>query len=84
MNDKPIPFRSASTKPGERLIDKPDLPGQGFAMHLVADTGTLPGEFQLKLGKFMDHEIYSDEPKHIGGSDRYPPPMSYIAMGVGF
>ncbi len=53
-------------------------------MHLVADTGTLPGEFQLKLGKFMDHEIYSDEPKHIGGSDRYPPPMSYIAMGVGF
>jgi hypothetical protein len=53
-------------------------------MHLVTDTETIPGELQLRLGKFMDHQIYSDEPKHIGGDDRYPPPMSYIAMGVGF
>ena len=73
MDEKPIPFRSASTTPGERLIDKPELPKQGFAMHLVADTETIPGELQLRLGRFMDHQIYSDEPEHIGGQDRYPP-----------
>ncbi|MBT3352402.1 MAG: hypothetical protein HOC91_12520 [Nitrospinaceae bacterium] len=82
--DKPIPFRSSSTTPGERLIDKPELPKQGFAMHLVADTETIPGEFQLRLGKFMKHEIYADEGAHIGGENRYPPPMSYVTMGVGF
>ncbi len=84
MDEKPIPFRSASTKPGERIIDKPELPKRGFAMHPVADTETIPGELQLRLGKFMEHEIYSDEPEHIGGENRYPPPMGYIAMGVGF
>jgi len=82
--EKPMPFRRASTTPGERLIGKPELPRQGFAMHLVAGTETLPDEYQLKVGRFMDHEIYSDEPRHIGGTDKYPPPMSYIAMGVGF
>ena len=84
MDEKPIPFRSASTTPGERLIDKPELPKRGFVMNPVAVTETIPGELQLRLGKFMEHEIYSDEPEHIGGQDRYPPPMAYIAMGSGF
>ena len=82
--ESPIEGRSTSHVPGERIIDKPELPKRGFVMNPVAVTETIPGELQLRLGKFMEHEIYSDEPEHIGGQDRSPPPMAYIAMGSGF
>jgi hypothetical protein len=29
-------------------------------------------------------EIYCDEPPDLGGEDRFPQPLSYIAAGVGF
>lgn len=29
-------------------------------------------------------EFYCDEPSALGGEDRYPPPLTYIAAGVGF
>jgi hypothetical protein len=77
------PFEQ-STTPGERIIDKPELPRQGFAAHMEADLETMEGEIQLKMGKSRGFTVYSDEPAHIGGTNKYPPPMSYIAMGIGF
>ena len=84
MAEKPLNPFEQSTKPGERITDKPELPQQGFAMHMVADTESIEGEAHLKLGKSRGFEIYSDEPPHIGGTNKFPPPMSYLAMGIGF
>ena len=41
-------------------------------------------EMQLKRGTFGKFEVFSDEAARIGGTDRYPSPMTYMAMGVGF
>ncbi|MBI3126484.1 MAG: hypothetical protein HYZ11_02635 [Candidatus Tectomicrobia bacterium] len=84
MTDKPLNPFEQSTAPGERITDKPELPRQGFAMHLEADTETIEGETHLKLGRSRGFEVYSDEPPHIGGTNRFAPPMSYLAMGIGF
>ena len=54
MKEKPLNMFEQSTKPGERITDKPELPPQGFAMHMVADTESIEGEAHLKLD--------SDEP----------------------
>ena len=51
---------------------------------MTADTETIEGKGQLKLGKSRHFQVYCDEPARIGGDDSYPPPLSYIAMGVGF
>lgn len=84
MGEKPLNPFEQSTKPGERITDKPELPRQGFAMHMVAETESIEGEAHLKVGHARGFEIFSDEPPHIGGTNRYPPPMSYLAMGIGF
>ncbi len=84
LDEKPLNMLEQSTKPGERLTDKPELPRQGFAMHMAADTESIEGEAHLKLGRSRGFEIYSDEPPQIGGTNRYPPPMSYLAVGIGF
>ncbi len=41
-------------------------------------------EGQLKVGRKEKFEVFCDEPPRIGGSDRYPQPLTYICMGVGF
>ena len=84
MTEKPLTFLDQSSKPGERVTDKPELPPQGLAMHMVADLETIEGEVHVKRGTSRGFEIFSDEPPHIGGTNRYPPPMSYLAMGIGF
>lgn len=84
MTDVPLNPANESTVPGQRAIDKPELPRQGYAFSMAADTETVTGEGQLKLGKYRHFEIYCDEPARIGGNDSYPPPLAYIAMGVGF
>jgi hypothetical protein len=84
MDEKPLIFREMSSKPGERITDKPELPRQGVAMHIVADVESIEGEAHLKLGHSRGFDVYSDEPPLIGGTNTYPPPMSYLAMGVGF
>ena len=35
-------------------------------------------------GTFGKFEVFSDEAARIGGTDKYPSPMTYMAMGVGF
>jgi len=75
--------RADGATPGERQIDRPELPRQGIAFTMQADTETVPGKGQLKLGRHREFEVYCDEPPRLGGDDAYPQPLAYIAMGVG-
>ena len=84
MEQKPLNPFEQSSKPGERIIDKPELPTQGFAVHIEAEAETIAGEMHLKVAHSRGFKVYSDEPGHIGGTNKFPPPMSYLAMGIGF
>ncbi len=81
---KPLGNEDLSEKPGERVIDKAELPPEGITNENDVMTETMPGEMQLKRGKSGQFEIFCDEPKRIGGSDKYPSPMAYLAMSIGF
>ncbi len=80
--DKPIDGRTTSTVPGERVIDKPELPPQGLSTDNTVYTEVLTG--QMKRGTFSQFEVLSDEGERIGGTDKHPTPMTYFAMAVGF
>lgn len=82
--EPPLDPRKDSTTPGERSIDKPELPAQGYGFTMSVDTKTLEGEGQLKLGRHRHFEVFCDEPERIGGQDAHPQPLCYIAMGLGF
>ena len=84
MATKPLGNEDLSDKPGERVIDKPELPAQGITNENEALTEVVAGELQLKRGTAGKFEVLCDEPARIGGSDRYPSPMSYLAMAIGF
>ena len=81
---KPLGSEDLSDKPGERVIDKPELPQQGITNENEAVTEVIAGELQLKRGKSGKFEVFCDEPARIGGTDRYPSPMTYLAMAIGF
>ncbi len=82
--ETPIDGRSTSEVPGERVIDKPELPQQGLYTDATVHTEVVEGSVQLKRGLADDFEIFCDEGARIGGEARYPTPMAYMAMGVGF
>lgn len=84
MSEKPMNPNTESTVPGERVIDTPELPKQGYVILQYADTETVQGKGQLKVGHHRQFEVYCDEPARLGGNDEYPQPLTYIAMGVGF
>ena len=81
---KPLGNEDLSDKPGERVIDKPELPAAGITNENDVLTETLAGELQLKRGTSGKFEVYCDEPARIGGTDRYPSPMTYLALAIGF
>ena len=81
---KPLGNEDLSDKPGERVIDKPELPAAGITNENDVLTETLAGELQLKRGTSGQFEVYCDEQARIGGTDRYPSPMTYLAMAIGF
>jgi len=81
---KALGNKDLSDKPGERVIDRPELPAQGITNENDVLTETMPGEMQLKRGKSGEFEVFCDEPKRIGGTDQYPSPMAYLAMSIGF
>jgi hypothetical protein len=81
---KPLDNKDLSDRPGERVIDKPELPAQGITNENDVLTEVVTGQLQLKLGKAGKFEVYCDEPARIGGTDRYPSPMSYLALSIGF
>lgn len=81
---KPLGNEDLSDKPGERVIDKPELPAAGITNENEAVMEVMAGEMQLKRGKSGKFEVFCDEPARIGGTDRYPSPMTYLAMAIGF
>ena len=84
MQEGPIDGHSTSTVPGERVIDKPELPSRGLYTDNTVHTEMLEGALQLKRGRAGDFEIFCDEGAHIGGTAQYPTPMAYLAMATGF
>jgi hypothetical protein len=80
----PLRNEDLSDKPGERVIDKPELPAAGIATENDVLTETVSGKLQLKRGKAGKFEVWCDEPARIGGTDTYPSPMSYLALSIGF
>lgn len=82
--EKPLGNEDLSAKPGERVIDKPELPAAGITNENEAHTEVISGEMQLKRGTVGKFEVFCDEPARIGGTDKYPSPMSYLAMAIGF
>lgn len=81
---KPLGNEDLSDKVGERVIDKPELPAPGITNENEAHTEFIAGELQLKLGRAGKFEVMCDEPVRIGGTDKHPSPMSYLAMAIGF
>ena len=81
---KPLGNEDLSEQPGERIIDRPELPSQGVTNENDVLTETISGEMHLKRGTFGKFEVFSDEHARIGGTDRYPSPMTYLAMAIGF
>jgi hypothetical protein len=81
---KPLGNEDLSSKPGERVVDKPELPAQGITNENDVLTEQLAGEMHLKRGKSGKFEVFSDEHQRLGGTDRYPSPMTYLAMAIGF
>jgi hypothetical protein len=82
--DKPVDGNNLPSAVGNRIIDKPELPPQGVATDNEVYTEFVVDAGQLKRGTFGKFEVFSDEAARIGGSDKYPSPMAYMAMGVGF
>ena len=82
--DKPLDGMNLSSEIGQRVIDKPELPAQGINTDSEVYTEVVMGEGQLKRGTIGKFEVFSDEAARIGGTDRYPSPMSYMALGTGF
>ena len=82
--ESPIDGQTTSSVPGERVIDKPELPPQGLYTDSEVLTEVVEGAVQLKRGKAGEFEVFCDESERIGGTSKYPTPMSYMAMGTGF
>ena len=80
----PVDGMNLPSEVGQRVIDKPELPPEGIATDSEVYTEIVVGEGQLKRGTIGKFDIFSDEAARIGGTDKYPSPMSYMAMGTGF
>jgi hypothetical protein len=80
----PVDGMNLPSEVGQRVIDKPELPAGGIATDSEVYTEVIVGEGQLKRGTIGKFEVFCDEAARIGGTDRYPSPMSYMAMGTGF
>jgi hypothetical protein len=81
---KPLGNEDLPSKPGERVIDKAELPPGGITNENDVMTEMVAGGMHLKRGTMGKFEVFSDEHQRIGGTDRYPSPMTYLAMAIGF
>ena len=82
--EKPLDGANLPSEVGQRIIDKPERPPQGVTTDNEVYTEIVAGEMHLKRGAFGKFEVFSDEAERIGGTDKFPSPMTYMAMGVGF
>lgn len=63
----------------------PDIPESSRGRPFTMSARTIWfGEKQLKAARFRHFEWFCDEPPEIGGEDRYPQPLTYLAASVGF
>lgn len=81
---QPLSNADLSEKPGERVIDQPELPAGGISNENDVYTEVIAGEMHLKRGRMGKFEVFTDEAPRLGGTDQYPSPMTYLAMAVGF
>lgn len=82
--EKPVDGANTPSEVGQRVIDKPELPPHGISTDNEVYTEVVAGEMHLKRGAVGKFEVFSDEAARIGGTDKFPSPMSYMAMGTGF
>lgn len=82
--EKPLDGMNSPSGIGQRLIDQPEHPPQGVAYASEVNTEMVKGSGQLKRGRIRHFEVFCDEAARIGGDDKYPSPMNYVAMGTGF
>ena len=82
--EKPLDGMDSPTAVGQRIIDKPDHPPQGVSYQSEVNTEMVRGTGQLKRGRIRHFEVFCDEGPRIGGTDKFPSPMNYVAMGTGF
>jgi hypothetical protein len=80
--ETPVDGNASATEVGKRVIDKPELPTAGIYTDNEVYTEVV--EAQLKRGTFDGFEVFSDESPRIGGTEKYPTPMTYLAMATGF
>jgi hypothetical protein len=59
---------------------KPELRGKVFTQWIDA----VALEKQKKSGTFRQFEILCDEPHWLGGEDKHPQPLTYLAAAVAF
>ena len=59
-----------------------ELPSTGHRITTSVDVAHV--EKMLHKGTRGKFEVFCDEPERMGGDDSYPPPLTYIAMGIGF
>jgi hypothetical protein len=82
--DEKVDGTATSTVPGERIIDKPELPKAGVYTDATVRVEMVEGSMQLKRGVAEEFEVFCDEAERIGGNSTYPTPMHYVALGTGF
>lgn len=82
--ERPVDGTRLPSEVGQCIIDKPELPPQGVATDNEVHVETIEGEMHLKRGTAGRFEIFSDEAPRLGGTDKYPSPMSCMAIGTGF
>jgi hypothetical protein len=82
--EKPLDGNNLPSTVGDRVIDKPELPAGGISNENDVYTEVIAGEMHLKRGTIGKFEVFTDEAPRLGGTDKYPSPMSYLAMAVGF
>ena len=59
-----------------------ELRSTGYRITTSVDVAHV--EKMLHKGTRGKFEVFCDEPERMGGDDSYPPPLTYIAMGIGF
>lgn len=82
--EQPVDGMNLTSEVGKRVIDQPELPAAGIATDSEVYTEVVEGAMHLKRGTVGRFEVFSDEAARIGGTDKYPSPMSYMAMATGF
>jgi hypothetical protein len=68
----------------DSLLQDGDLKPRAVDHTITAVSELTPANDPLKWGRYGTHVVYSDEPPTVGGGDRWPPPLGYAALAIGF